>query len=62
MNAPYKKDNEDEIIMDNGYTISSLEIKRIKESIERSDTEKFHLFTRLIRIHLMLQNAVIIKK
>ncbi|MEP6949891.1 MAG: hypothetical protein ABI863_11475 [Ginsengibacter sp.] len=62
MNTPDKKDNEDEIIMDNGYTISSLEIKRIKEAIGRSDTEKFHLFTRMMRIHFMLQNAVIIKK
>ena len=62
MNIPDKKNREDEIKIDNPDTISSLEMKRIKEAIERSDTEKFHLFTRMMRIHFMLQNAVIIKK
>ena len=42
--------------------IPASEIKRIKEAIERSDTEKFLLFTRLMRIHFMLKNAVITKK
>ena len=36
-------------------------MKRIQEAIERSDTENFLLFTRMMRIHFMLQNAVIIK-
>ena len=62
MNTPHKKNKEDEIINDNPDTISSLEMKRIQEAVERSDTEKFHLFTRMMRIHFMLQNAVIIKK
>ena len=57
-----KNNNEDEIIiMDNGDVISSLEIKRIREAVERSDIEKFHLFTRMMRIHFMLKNAIIIK-
>lgn len=30
---------------------------RIRESILMSDTEKFHLFTKLMRIDRMLQNA-----
>jgi hypothetical protein len=62
MNTPHKKNNEDEIITDNPDSISSLEMKRIKEAVERSDTEKFLLFTRMMRIHFMLQNAVILKK
>jgi hypothetical protein len=42
--------------------ISPLEVNRIKEAINRSDTEKFLLFTRMMRIHFMLKNAIIIKK
>ncbi len=41
--------------------ISEAERKRILESINRSDTEKFYLFTRLMRIHFMLKKAIIIK-
>ena len=62
MKFPHKKRNEDEIIMDNGYTISSLEIKRIQEAIEKSDTEKLLLLTRMMRIHFMMQHAIIINK
>ena len=62
MNIPYKKNKDDEIITNSPGTISFLEMKRIQEAIERSDTEKFLLFTRMMRIHFMLQNAVIIKK
>lgn len=42
-------------------TLSETEIRRIKIAIERTDTEKFLLFTRMMRIHFMLKNAVIIK-
>jgi hypothetical protein len=42
--------------------ISEVEEKRIREAIARSDTEKFFLFTRLMKIHFMLKNARIIKK
>ena len=62
MNVPAKKDNENKIIKNISDTISSHEMKRIQEAVERSYTEKFLLFTRLMRIHFMLQNAVIIKK
>lgn len=41
--------------------IPEYEQKRIKEAIAKSDTEKFHLFTRLMRVDFMLKNAVIIK-
>lgn len=61
MNNPLKKNKKDEIILENNGTISIPEMKRIKEGVERSDPEKFHLFTRMIRIHFMLKNAVIIK-
>ena len=42
--------------------MTALEKKRIRESISRTDTEKFFLFTRMMRIHFMLKNARIIKK
>lgn len=32
---------------------------RLRESILLSDTEKFHLFTRMMRIDKMMQNAKI---
>lgn len=41
--------------------ISEADRKRILESIQRTDTEKFYLFTRLMRIHFMLKNATILK-
>ena len=61
MNTHHKKNKEDEMIKDNSPAISPLEMKRIQEAVERSDTEKFLLFTRMMRIHFMLRNAVIIK-
>ncbi|MGN6339392.1 MAG: hypothetical protein ACTHML_00360 [Ginsengibacter sp.] len=42
--------------------ISEAEEKRIREAIERTDTEKFFFFTRLMKIHFMLKNALIVKK
>jgi hypothetical protein len=38
------------------------DIERLKEAILLSDTEKFHLFTRLMRINKMLQNAKVTHK
>lgn len=38
------------------------EKKRIREAISRTDTEKFFLFTRLMKINFMLKNAKIIKR
>ncbi len=57
----YDQNDEAESSSTDRNAISPLEIKRIKEAINKSDTEKFHLFTRMMRIHFMLQNAVIIK-
>ncbi len=42
--------------------ISPAEEKKIRAAINKSDTEKFLLFTRLMRVHFMLKNAVIIKQ
>jgi hypothetical protein len=42
--------------------MTELERKRIRVAIARTDTEKFFLFTRLMKIHFMLKNARIIKK
>ena len=42
--------------------ISPAEEKKIRQAINKSDTEKFLLFTRLMRVHFMLKNAVIIKQ
>jgi hypothetical protein len=62
MNNSDKLNIKEVINVDQSGDISPLEIKRIKEAIERSDTEKFLLFTRLMRIHFMLKNAVITTK
>lgn len=61
MNTHYKKNKEDEMIKDNSQTVLRLEMKRIQEAVERPDTEKFLLFTRMMRIHFMLRASVIIK-
>jgi hypothetical protein len=61
MTTPCEKDNNKEIIMDNGYTISSAEIKRIQVAVEKSEAEKFPLFTRMMRIHFMLQMPLSLK-
>jgi len=43
-------------------SISKTEEKRIREAVQRTDTEKFFFFTRLMKIHFMLKNALIVKK
>jgi hypothetical protein len=43
-------------------SISETEEKRIREAVQRTDTEKFFFFTRLMKIHFMLKNALIVKK
>lgn len=42
---------------DGGDAYERLETKRRKESILLSDTEKFRLFTKMMRIGMMLKNA-----
>ena len=59
MNTPVEFNKKNESGIEHNHELSQLEIKRIKQAIERPDTEKFLLFTRLMRIHIMLKNAVI---
>ncbi len=59
MNSPLEFNKKNEKSAGQNSIMFAIEMKRIKEVIERSDTEKFLLFTRLMRIHIMLKNAVI---
>ena len=59
-----KAEKESKIIFEKSkeeIDISEEEKKRILECIQRTDNEKFYLFTRLMRIHFMLKNATILK-
>ena len=60
MDSLYKKNGDDRL--KDIIEISEVEKRRIKENMERSDTEKFHLFCRMMRIQIMLENAVITHK
>ena len=40
----------------------ALEDARLREAINKTDTEKFRLFTRMMRINMMMKNARIIHK
>jgi hypothetical protein len=53
---------KEEIVTESGYIISSLEAKRIREAINKTDTEKFHLFCRMMRIQSMLESAIVTHK
>ena len=44
---------------DDGEAYENLDTQRRKEAILSSDTEKFKLFTKLMRISMMLKNAKI---
>ena len=47
------------IMNDDGEAYENLDTQRRKEAILSSDTEKFKLFTKLMRISMMLKNAKI---
>ena len=40
----------------------ALEDARLREAINKTDTEKFRMFTRMMRITMMMKNARIIHK
>ncbi len=40
----------------------ALEDARLREAINRTDTEKFYMFTRMMRINMMMKNAKITYK
>ena len=50
------------ILHDEDVMYLSLEKQRIKQSILKTDTDKFFLFTRMLRINSMLKNAKVIHK
>ena len=56
------QNEKNEIVTESGYIISSLEAKRIREAINKTDTEKFYLFCRMMRIQSMLENAIVTHK
>lgn len=43
------------------YPIPEYEKRKITEAINRSDTEKFQLFCRLMQVHFLLKSAEIVK-
>jgi hypothetical protein len=51
--------NEDELIY--GHS-EAKEEARLREAINRTDEEKFRLFTRMLRVNIMLKNAKITHK
>jgi len=66
-----KKDNaeiqknvqqDDNILSDTDASYLSGENHRIKQAILRTDTDKFFLFTRMLRISSMLKNAKVAHK
>jgi hypothetical protein len=50
------------VLNDEAAAYENLEIRRRKESILSSDTEKFKMFTKLMRIGIMLKNAKVTHK
>ena len=49
---------DDNILHDIDAMYLSVEKQRIKEAILKTDTDKFFLFTRMLRINSMLKNAI----
>ena len=50
------------VLNDEAAAYENLEIRRRKESILSSDTEKFKIFTKLMRIGIMMKNAKVTHK
>jgi hypothetical protein len=53
---------DDNILNDIDALYMSAEKQRIKQAILKTDTDKFLLFTRMLRINSMLKNANVIHK
>ena len=53
---------QNNVLHDEDVMYLSLEKQRIKQSILKTDTDKFFLFTRMLRINSMLKNAKVIHK
>ena len=52
-------DHKMNVMNDDAEAYENLDTQRRKEAILSSDTEKFKLFTKLMRISIMLKNAKI---
>ena len=50
------------LLNDEAAAYENLETRRRKESILLSDTEKFKMFTKLMRIGIMMKNAKVTHK
>ncbi len=50
------------VLNDEAAAYENLETRRRKESILSSDTEKFKMFTKLMRIGIMMKNAKVTHK
>jgi hypothetical protein len=61
-----QKDNELKNSVNEGSPVyesrEALEDARLRENINKTDTEKFRMFTRMMRITMMLNKARIIHK
>ncbi len=53
---------DDNILHDIDAMYLSVEKQRIKDAILKTDTDKFFLFTRMLRINSMLKNAKVTHK
>lgn len=61
---PYQEDNKDlkNVVREDMpvyETREALEEARLREAINRTDSEKFRLFTRMMRINMMMKKAKI---
>jgi hypothetical protein len=61
-NEKINSETQNNILHDEDAMYFSLERQRIKQSILKTDTDKFFLFTRMLRINSMLKNAKVIHK
>jgi len=62
MNERPKSDSTKSILREDPVVYDSreaLEEARLREAVNRTDTEKFRLFTRMMRINMMLKKAKI---
>lgn len=64
MDSKQYKQNENKasVLHEDAEAYESLDIARRKQAILSSDTEKFKLFTKLMRISRMLKNAKVTHK
>ena len=68
MKKEYKRDNDDEpknLLNEDEHVYghsAAQEEARLRTAINRTDEEKFRLFTRMLRVNIMLKNAKVTHK